>query len=127
MRFQAGTRHRAPREAVVPMINVVFLLLIFFLMTAVVSTPPPFDMVLPDGGEGAEASVGDALYIGADGELAFEVLRGEAVYEGLASRSAETPLLIRADQGASAVQLAAVMARLAALGITEAELVTVQR
>ena len=126
MRFQAGTRHRAPREAVVPMINVVFLLLIFFMVTASF-TLQPFDVVLPDGGEGAEASVGDALYIGADGELAFEVLRGEAVYEGLASRSAETPLLIRADQGASAVQLAAVKARLAALGITEAELVTVQR
>ncbi len=125
MRFETGIRRKGPREAVVPMINVVFLLLIFFLMTAVVTTPPPFDVTLPDGGLEDDVSVGDTLYIGPGGEMAYEAYRGEAVYGALATRSADTPLLVRADQRASAVLLASVIARLNALGIADAKLVTV--
>jgi len=37
----ARPRHRRPLEPIVPMINVVFLLLIFFLMSAQIRTPRP--------------------------------------------------------------------------------------
>jgi periplasmic protein TonB len=44
-----GSPPRRPRaESVVPMINVVFLLLVFFLMTATIAPPDPFASVPPD-------------------------------------------------------------------------------
>ncbi|MBL4543543.1 MAG: biopolymer transporter ExbD, partial [Rhodobacteraceae bacterium] len=43
----AAPRPTRPREPVVPMINVVFLLLIFFLMAAVIAPPEPFGVTLP--------------------------------------------------------------------------------
>lgn len=127
MRFEAGSRRARPKEAVVPMINVVFLLLIFFLMTAVVANPPPFEMTLPDAEAREDASVGDALYIGPTGDLAYEKARGEAVFGAISAREGQAPLSIRADQGAPAARLAEVLARLTALGIGDAELSTVRR
>ena len=46
MRFASPPR-RSPPESVVPMINVVFLLLIFFLISAQISPPDPFETRLP--------------------------------------------------------------------------------
>ena len=127
MRFGDPLRPRRPKEAVVPMINVVFLLLIFFLMTAVVSPPPPFDLTLPDGALEGGTDVGDTLYIGPDGDLAYETLRGSAVYDALAGRSHDKPLNIWADQGVSAAFLAEVLARVTTSGVTDARLLTVRK
>lgn len=127
MRFDQPIQHRAPRETFVPMINVVFLLLIFFLMTAVVATPPPFDLVLPEGEGASGAGVGDALFIGRDGLLAYETVRGPAVFDALAVRSDPGPLVIRADIGVPAARLAEILSQVSSLGISEAQLLTVQR
>ena len=61
---------RPPVESVTPMINVVFLLLIFFLMTATIAPPAPFEVELP----AAEAEPGAAetprtLHLRADGAI----------------------------------------------------------
>lgn len=127
MRFGDPHEPRRPKEAVVPMINVVFLLLIFFLMTAVVSSPPPFELTLPDGALEGGTDVGDTLYIGPNGELAYETQRGGDVFEGLAERSNDKPLNIWADQGVSAAFLAEVLARVTGSGVTDARLLTVRK
>ncbi|MFP7571239.1 ExbD/TolR family protein [Marivita sp. S2033] len=112
---------RASREPVVPMINVVFLLLIFFLMTAQIVPPAPFDLTLPtaDGDEDA----GDAtLYISADGDIAFEALRGDTALVQAAART--DTLRLSADAALNAQTLARLLGELAALGATKVELVT---
>lgn len=114
---------RASREPVVPMINVVFLLLIFFLMTAQIVPPAPFEVTLPDAD--GENDIGDAaLFIDAGGLIAFDTARGDAALALAVSNASDTPLRIYADAALNATTLARVLAQLATLGATEVEIVT---
>ena len=115
-------RERTRGENVVPMINLVFLLLIFFLLTATIAPPEPFPVRPPEGASGGEAPPGPPLYLSAAGEIAWGEARGEAVWAALAARDGTEPLVIRADRAAPARRLAEVTARLAALGIIETAL-----
>lgn len=117
-------RRRQAAESVVPMINVVFLLLIFFLMTSELAPPEPVE-VAPPVAEGAMADrAEDTLYLGEDGTFAYGELRGDAA---LAAFAAATPGAgqVKADGGAEAAVLARAMRQLAALGLTSVTLVTV--
>ena len=114
---------RAPREPVVPMINVVFLLLIFFLMTAQIVPPTPFDLSLPNASSDEDTGQ-TALYISADGDIAFETERGDAALARAAALPDQTPLRLYADADLPASTLAQILTRLAALGATRVEIVT---
>ena len=114
---------RASREPVVPMINVVFLLLIFFLMTAQIVPPAPFDLTLPTA-EGEEDGGQNALFINAMGEIAFGEARGEAALSEAVAQTEDTTLRIQADAALDAARLARVLAQLSALGATRIEIVT---
>ena len=114
---------RASREPVVPMINIVFLLLIFFLMTAQIAPPTPFDVVLPSA-EGDEDSATDALYLSAQGEVAFGTTRGDTAVAAAVAAHGSATLRVVADANLSAATLAKTLAQLAALGATRIELVT---
>ncbi len=116
-----GARARRTTEPVVPMINVVFLLLVFFLITAVIAPPDPLPVVLPEGPEGAVAEGETALFLAADGRVSYGGAEGEAVYALLPPG----PLEVRADAGADAQAFAALAVRLRAAGVTEMRLVTV--
>ncbi len=120
----APARRRQRAESIVPMINVVFLLLIFFLMTAQIAPPDPFD-ITPPNAEGAEAEAQpDTLYLSAGAELAYEDATGEDVFTALARRTAQEPLTIRADAALPATRLAMLLPRLNTLGINSFQLVT---
>ncbi len=124
MQFSAPRRRR-PAEPIVPMINVVFLLLIFFLMSAQIAPPAPFDVILPESGVGDRATPADTLYMDAEGQLAFNDARGAAVLDALAARATpEAPLHIRADAGMEARALARLLPALAARGVDRVEIVT---
>lgn len=114
---------RASREPVVPMINVVFLLLIFFLMTAQIVPPAPFDLDLPRAQGDADAGEA-ALYISVTGEIAFEAARGDAALAAAVAQSRDTPLRLYADATLDAAILARVLAHLSDLGATRVEIVT---
>lgn len=122
MRF-ARPRPRPPREATVPMINVVFLLLIFFLISAQLSVPDPFDLTLPQA-EGATPAADDGiLYLAADGALAFGAQRGDAVWPALAALPDGAALTLRADAGVAGADLARLLRRLAEAGLRDVALV----
>lgn len=126
MNFATPRPRRAAQDrAIVPMINVVFLLLIFFLMTASLTPPPPLEITPPT----AEAPPTDpqpgTLYIAADGTLAFGGTTGPAALDTLAASRPET-LPILADAGLPAADLARLLPQLAAVGVTDIRLVTVQ-
>ena len=125
MQFSQPRPQPRPRENIVPMINVVFLLLIFFLMTAQIAPPEPFETTPPPSSSEMPADGPATLYIAADGTLAFlQALGADAVFAALALAPHDGPLLIRADAGLSADQLAGLLARLAAVGIAQVALVT---
>ncbi|SIO25361.1 outer membrane transport energization protein ExbD [Rhodovulum sp. ES.010] len=125
--FDFGTQTRRTRgESVVPMINVVFLLLIFFVISARLAPPEPFKTEPPKA-QGGTPVAGDVLYLGADGRLAYGAARGEAVFAALAGRDAAAPLVIRADAGAEATDLARLAQRLATAGQTRLRLQTLAR
>ncbi|SEF76609.1 ExbD/TolR family protein [Jhaorihella thermophila] len=119
-------RLRTRSENIVPMINVVFLLLIFFLMTAQIAPPDPFEITPPaaDGGDAARTGT-PVLLIGADGALAFGDARGDAVFDALSALDRAAPLLIRADEALPARDLAALLPRLAGMGFADLSLATV--
>lgn len=127
MRFDRNLPKRGPRETVVPMINVVFLLLIFFLMTATVAVPPPFSLALPEGRASQDAGARDVLFMGADGRLAYGTMRGEAVFDALAAREAASPLELRADGAVPASDVTGLLERLAGLGVADIRLVLAVR
>ncbi|MEC9434089.1 MAG: biopolymer transporter ExbD [Pseudomonadota bacterium] len=121
---------RSTGEPVVAMINVVFLLLCFFMMTATLTTPSPFE-VSPPASASADRAAREAarapLHVGAQGQLAWNGVGGDAALDALArARRAVGPglprLEIRADAGLDGARLAALLARLRALGVDEARL-----
>ncbi|UWQ75383.1 biopolymer transporter ExbD [Leisingera sp. M658] len=119
---------RRPRtESIVPMINVVFLLLIFFLMTSRLAQPDPFEVAPPDAAIEADPGAGPVLYINAEGRMHFDGAEGGEALTRLAAVSGGTPVLqLRADARLEAKALARLLRQLAAAGFSQAELVVRQ-
>ena len=121
------------------MINVVFLLLIFFLMTAQIAPPMPFDVTPPNAaaqGDPAEADL--TLYLSADGDLGYRDVRGPAALDALQQTLAELcgtgacgdnrpTLILRADGAVEGALLARLMPQLAQAGFSQIQLVTVPK
>lgn len=115
---------RRPRgETIIPMINVVFLLLIFFLLTAQIAPSTPFPLTPPDSASDLPAEARDVLFVSATGELAWNEARGEAVWPAIARRAGSGPIEIRADAAADAALLAGHLKRLHAVSDAGARLV----
>ena len=116
----APPRRRMRAENVVPMINVVFLLLIFFLISAQIAPAPPFDLRQAEAEDGARQTLhNQTLWIDASGALAYQNARGEAVWALL-----QEPLQIQADADVPARDVARVLTRLGQVGIADVTLIT---
>ncbi|WP_424978529.1 ExbD/TolR family protein [Leisingera sp. S232] len=120
--------HRRPRgESIVPMINVVFLLLIFFLMTSQLAQPDPFEVTPPDAVSETAPEAQPVLYIDAAGRMHFDGAEGEAALRRLAAASAgHDNVQLRADARLEATTLARILRQLAEAGLARAELVVRQ-
>ncbi|QPM88846.1 ExbD/TolR family protein [Pseudooceanicola algae] len=116
---------RPQGESIVPMINVVFLLLIFFLMTSRLTPPEPFEVAPPKAAEGAEADETAVLFVSAEGEAGFRDLRGaEAVAAYVADNDGrEGAPQIRADGKTEAAVVARLLGDLTAAGMQNVALV----
>lgn len=129
---------RLPLEPLLPMINVVFLLLIFFLMAAQLRPPEAFEVTPPSARaaaqDRAEAQGEFTLLMSADGLAGYRDSTGEAALTALAAArdahcaaqecDAQPPrLTLRADARLSASALALMLPRLQALGFARIELV----
>lgn len=114
-------------EPIAPMINIVFLLLIFFLMSATFATHAELEATPPLSDAQAPAESGRvALIVSAEGEIAYAAARGEAAIAA-AARAAladDAPLRIRADAAAPARRVVETVARLRRLGVSAVRLTT---
>lgn len=118
---------RKPRaESIVPMINVVFLLLIFFLMTSQIAPPDPFEVTSPQAQDGSEAQAKTVLYIDSTGRLHVDGAEDAAALAQLQSMSTQEPeILLRADAALEATQLADILTKLSQMGLRRVELAVV--
>lgn len=127
---------KAPAENLLPMINVVFLLLIFFLISAQLAPPEPFPVTPPEAETEAEAEGDFTLHLDAQGEVGYRDAIGQeqALAALTAARAdyclaedcAKAPpaLLLRADGAVPAARLAGLMPALGQLGFARVDLVT---
>ncbi len=134
MRFPAP-RRRSIGEPVIPLINIVFLLLIFFMLAGTLTPPEPFSVEPPQSerGEGADARLEGVILLGPDGAIAFEgeTLEGgdealRAVVGRRIEAEADLELQLRADGAASATRVMDVMDRLREAGAERVRLITVR-
>jgi biopolymer transport protein ExbD len=126
--FETASPARRP-EAILPMINLVFLLLVFFLLVATLAPPAPL-AVTPPALRGADpaAPAELRLFLDSAGTFAFGDRRGHAALE--AARRAAGPgaaVALHADRSAPAHRVAAVVADLAAAGAGPMRLVVTDR
>ncbi|MCI4665683.1 MAG: biopolymer transporter ExbD [Neomegalonema sp.] len=117
-------------EAIAPMINIVFLLLIFFLMSATITQRLPLEATPPasDATEAVELHSG-VLVIAATGEIAYETARDDAAIRAAAGAAlaAKKPVRLRADARAPAAQLVRAIAALRRAGAEDVRLTTQER
>lgn len=126
MDLQQPDRKPAP-ESALPMINIVFLLLIFFLISATLAPPsdvtPPISRV-----EGASAAPA-LLILERDGGYRFGAITGapalQAAVDAFKQGEADAPFTLLADAQAQGPALAKATRALASLGIRQVALTTV--
>lgn len=105
------------------MINVVFLMLIFFMMSARIAPAPPFVLSLPVSESEAKLLEEDVtLYLSADGTVGFRGAVEADAWAALQIVDKEQRLSIRADADLPTPKLANVLAQLADIGIKSVDL-----
>ena len=129
MQFSRPTPRRSTAPAL-PMINVVFLLLIFFLMSAQIVPPSPFEVVPPEAETKSATEIEDLrIYISSEGEIALGDGDERDPWEVLSAIDTpdEIRVLLRADGDLAATDLANALSRLTALGFGEIDLAVAKR
>lgn len=130
MRF-ARPRPRNDDERILPLINVVFLLLIFFMLAGRFSAADPFQIDPPRSASEGVATERDILVlVGADGRLALdgEIIEEAALGAAVADRLSPDKtmrLWLKADGSAEATRVVEVMELLRAAGAERLRLLTV--
>lgn len=124
-------------ETLLPLIDVVFFLVIAFMMISHLKTPQPFAVTPPESAQRQGSDARFTLFVspdGAPGFMAATPLTGEAALAGLAAARAaycatadclqDPPALrLAADTGAPGPGLAALLPVLAGMGFGQVELV----
>ena len=130
MRFQSP-RPRSDEERILPLINVVFLLLIFFMLAGRLAATDPFPVKPPASASDGEAGVRDlVVLVAADGRVAVdgEPVAPEALGDVLTARLARdgaTRVQLKGDARAEAVHVVAIMEQLRDAGVERLRLLTV--
>jgi len=132
MKIPPPTEGSRTELSVVPLVNVVFLLLIFFMLVGQVSSPEPLDIDPPRSVSGREDS-GRAVKVllTRDGQIAVQsvVLPAAALSERVGGILADQPdaeFQVKADARVEAVRMIEVMESLRAAGVERLTLLTEQ-
>ncbi|RCK18910.1 ExbD/TolR family protein [Thalassospira lucentensis] len=115
------------QEPMLPLINIVFLLLIFFMIAGSLQKLGPFD-VNPPASQTAESQPEDTivLWFGKAGEVGIDDHKGtlENLSSFLPVDYIGRPVEIRADRETDGVKVVALLKRLQELGIDKVQLMT---
>lgn len=119
-------KHRNKPEPTIALINVVFLMLVFFLVAGTIAQPLDGDLTLVNTADLDTTSPPDALVIGPEGIMIY---RGNAVtdlaqYFERTDRQPDAPVRIVPDRNLSARKLIAIGTRLQNAGAASVIIVT---
>ena len=122
-------QRRVRGAAILPLINVVFLLLMFIVLAGIVRSPDPFAITPPQASEGEQAEQPDAdqtIFVSPSGEVRFRDAMGESavleVITALAAQEELSAVTLRADAGTSAARIVKLVEGLRATGIRQVQL-----
>ena len=130
MRFDPP-RPRSDDERILPLINVVFLLLIFFMLAGQLAALDPVQVDPPRSASQGEVGPHDlVIMLAADGRLALDdtLIDAAALGPALAARLADTPpvqVWLKADGQADSTRVIALMETLREAGVARLKLLTV--
>ncbi|MCA8928410.1 MAG: biopolymer transporter ExbD [Alphaproteobacteria bacterium] len=111
-------------DRILPLINVVFLLLIFFMLAGRLAASDPFPVAPPaSSSEAADDGGETVIHLAADGALALNG-RPVALEDLQALVPSAAPLRLKADAGVEALRVVGVLAQLRAAGVRQVSLVT---
>ncbi|BDW88606.1 ExbD/TolR family protein [Thalassospira tepidiphila] len=115
------------QEPMLPLINIVFLLLIFFMIAGSLQKLGPFE-VDPPASQTAEGQPEDTivLWYGSNGEIGIDDLTGglDRLSSMLPADYIGRPVEIRADREVEGAKVVTLLARLQELGIEKVQLMT---
>jgi biopolymer transport protein ExbD len=115
------------QEPMLPLINIVFLLLIFFMIAGSLQKLGPFE-VDPPASQTAEGQPEDTivLWFGSNGEIGIDDLTGglDRLSSMLPADYIGRPVEIRADREVEGARVVSLLARLQELGIEKVQLMT---
>lgn len=130
MRFRRHDRTETP-ETMLPLINIVFMLLIFFMLLANFNASAPFPVAPPDAAGSSPTPQGLTIFVAADGRVAVDgaEVSPNALVSRLRGRLSAEPMPVvwlRADRDVDADRVIAIMERLRIAGVTALRLTTNQ-
>jgi len=124
-------RQRDGEDHILPLINVVFLMLIFFMVAGHLTASDPFPIMPPRSAVDQHPD-GDRILVqlGADGSIALDgqPVEADGLGDAIAAALAEhpnMPLTLKADGTAEAVKVVEIMEQLRAAGLQKLTLMTV--
>lgn len=121
-------RSRSAEDSLLPLINIVFLLLIFFMLAGVLTQKPPFKVEAPGTTEIQDATElqNQVLDIDVNGRLAFagQTIKRNELAEALAGWPDDKSLQVRAAADIKARKLADLFAALRRIGISQVNVLT---
>ncbi|GMG83531.1 hypothetical protein LNKW23_27440 [Paralimibaculum aggregatum] len=131
-RLSARRRRQEGDDGVLPLVNVVFLLLIFFMVAGQLTRADPFEIAPPvSGSEGAAPDAPPTVWVGPEGQLSLgEAAMDEAALVAAvagAAGASEAGVRVLADGRVEARRLVRLVAALRAAGVGEVTLMTVAR
>ncbi|MGF1553318.1 MAG: ExbD/TolR family protein [Paracoccaceae bacterium] len=125
-RLSRPPRRQDDEERVLPLVNIVFLLLIFFMLAGRLAPSDPFE-VEPARSERAERAEErpSTLLVGTGGRLALDgAVVDEAALIGRLAGASARRLVVRADARVEADRLVRLFGRLRGVGVAAIELQT---
>jgi len=132
MEFEGRARIHSHLD-IAPLIDIVFLLLVFFMLTSTFMVPEAIELELP---ESSSAQVTDVtpivVSLNPAGQLALngeqiELERLRAAIEPLIKQDADVPITVKSDASTQVQQLLKVMDEIRAAGGTDVALATTQK
>ncbi|NYS26071.1 biopolymer transporter ExbD [Rhodobacteraceae bacterium 2376] len=120
---------RAPMETIIAMIDVVFFLLVFFMLIGRMDASAPFEVLPPLGLSGSDLPAGGLIIaVAPDGRQALDGVEmdADAIIATLAARAADEPALpvrVNAHHAAPLSLVLPLLSRLEAAGLRDIGLV----
>ena|SRR5690625_5052544 len=130
MRFDRPRQPPKGDDAMLPLINIVFLLLIFFMIAGRLATSDPFEVVAPESQtEEMPRAEAPTLLLGSDGRLALEgvIIERDALGQQLQALKDEgrlERLRLRADAQLDTPEVVVLMELLRSHGVERVNLIT---